>query len=96
MAFDKTLIKKLMTILLPMVAFFHCLGFIMTCIDGMLENINFYYGIFVISFSLTAFFIQATFFIHYEVFILETLIGIIFSILYSFFYVIPLGFLSGK
>jgi hypothetical protein len=97
MAFDKKLIKTLLTVLLPINGFLHALSWIVLFFDFFLEyQSGFYYGIFAVSFTLAIFYVQSTFFLHYEHFILEILVVLVFSQLYSLFYVIPLGFVSNS
>ena len=95
MAFDKNLIKTLLSVLLPINGFLHTLSWIILSFGNFIEyQSSFYYGIFAISFTLAIFYIQSAFFLHFEHFIIELIVILVFSQMYSLFYVIPLGFVT--
>jgi len=95
MIIQKELLRKLIMILFGINSFLHISSIIISSIQNFLyiQN-NFYYGIFVISLSLGVYYTMCIFFIKDEIFILEIIVILIFSILYTIFYIIPLGFIT--
>lgn len=95
MIIKKEILRKLLMILFGINSFLHCSSIIIVLISDFLyiQN-NFYYGVYIISFSLGLYYLMCIFFIRDEIFILEILIILTFSFLYSIFYIIPIGFIT--
>lgn len=92
MKLKKEKVNFLLRILFILNSFFHLSTLIISCMNKFLNIQNgFYYGIFVLSLTLSVYNVLCMFFVKKEILINEILFIKIFSIIYSLFYLISLG-----
>ena len=93
MKLKKEKVNFLLRILFILNSFFHLSTLIISCMNKFLNIQNgFYYGIFVLSLTLSVYNVLCMFFVKKEILINEILFIKIFSIIYSLFYLIWINF----